>query len=150
MHMTRCYDVFGLLIRFRVLPEEVGGHFTMFEALVPKGLGAPLNIHAGEAEAFRVLEGEFEVRIGAQVHRARPGDALVVPDGAAHAFTCVSETPGRLMVINAPGQMILDFFRGVGTPLPEDMDMPPAPSGPPDMAMIMQVAQATGMVLLPQ
>jgi quercetin dioxygenase-like cupin family protein len=149
MQHPRHYDVFGLLLSFRVLPEEVSGKFALMEAVVPPGLGAPLNSHAGETETFRVLDGEFLFLIDGTPVPARAGDTLVVPDGAAHAFRCTGDTPGRLLILNAPGRMHVDFFRGVGRPLPDDTRLPAPPDGPPDMAMVMQVAAATGMTLLP-
>lgn len=145
----RHYGVFGLLVSFRVLPGEVEDKFALMEAVVPPGLGAPPNAHAGESEAFRVLEGEFDFLVEGRKVPARAGDTVVIPDGAAHAFTCTGAQPGRLMIINAPGHMHVDFFRGVGEPLADDSALPARPAGPPDMAKVMQVAQATGMTLLP-
>ena len=149
MTQQRHYDVFGLLVSFRVLPDEVQGKFTLMEAVVPPGLGAPPNAHAGETECFRVLDGEFEFLIGDKVVQAAAGDTLVVPDGATHAFTCTGDRPGRLAIVNAPGRMHVDFFRGVGRPMADDSRLPEPPAGPPDMGHVMAVAQATGMTLLP-
>ena len=149
MTAPRHFDVFGLLLSFRVLPEEVDGKFALLEAVVPPGLGAPHNSHAGETETFRVLDGEFLFLIDGRPVPAKAGDTLVVPDGAPHAFRCTGVAPGRLLILNAPGRMHVDFFRGIGRPLADDSTLPAAPEGPPDMAKIMQVARATGMTLLP-
>ncbi|ROU01275.1 cupin domain-containing protein [Histidinibacterium lentulum] len=145
----RHYNVFGLLVSFRVLPEEVENKFVLMDALVPPGLGAPPNFHGGETEVFRVMEGEFDFLIDGQKVSARSGDTVVVPDGAVHAFTCTGARPGRLEIINAPGRMHVDFFRGVGEPMPDDRTLPAPPAGPPDMAKVMQVAEATGLKLVP-
>ena len=149
MSFLRHYDVFGLLLSFRVLPEEVDGKFALMEAVVPPGLGAPPNSHAGETEIFRVLAGEFMFMIDGKPVSAQAGDTLVVPDGAPHALRCTGDPPGRLLIVNAPGRVHVDFFRGVGRPLMDDSRLPAPPDGPPDMAIVMQVAQATGMTLLP-
>ena len=146
---ARHYDVFGLLVSFRVLPEEVDGKFTLMEAIVPPGLGAPPNCHAGETETFQVLDGDFLFLIDGKSIAAKAGDTLVVPDGAAHTFRCTGDAPGRLLIVNAPGRMHVDFFRGVGRPMADDSRLPEPQDCPPDMARIMQVAQATGMTLLP-
>lgn len=37
MTTSRHYDVLGLLLSFRVLPEEVDGKFALMEAVVPPG-----------------------------------------------------------------------------------------------------------------
>lgn len=149
MTAHRHFDIFGLLVSFRVLPEEVEGKFTLMEAVVPPGLGAPPNAHPGESEVFRVLEGEFAFQIGDRRVAAQAGDTLVVPDGAPHAFTCTGDRPGRLAIVNAPGRVHVDFFRGIGKPMADDSTLPPRPAGPPDMARVMRVAQETGMTLLP-
>ncbi len=146
---SRTYDVFGLLLKFRVLPEEVGGKFFLVEAVVPPGLGAPPNRHAGETECFHVLDGQFDFTIGDRTVTAGPGSSVVVPDGAVHAFTCTGDAPGRLAIINAPGRMHVEFFTGIGRPLPEEVEAPQPPAGPPDMAHVMRVAEAAGMTLLP-
>ncbi|WP_209425500.1 cupin domain-containing protein [Pararhodobacter sp. SW119] len=147
--VSRTYDVFGLLLKFRVLPEEVAGKFCLVEAVVPPGLGAPMNAHPGESECFHVLEGQFDFTIDGATRRAGAGEIVVVPEGAAHAFACTGAVPGRLAIINAPGRMHVDFFTGVGRPLDDTVEAPQPPAGPPDMARVMQVAQAVGMTLLP-
>ena len=148
MPAHRHFNVFGLLVSFRILPEEADGKFALMEALVPPGLGAPPNAHAGETEAFRVLEGEFDFLIDGRRVAARAGDTFMVPDGAPHAFTCTGKRPGRLMILNAPGRMHVDFFRGVGRPMADDTSLPEPPAGPPDMELVMRVAEETGMTLL--
>ncbi len=147
--VCRTFDVFGLLLKFRVMPEDVAGKFCLIEAVVPPGLGAPMNAHAGESECFHVLEGQFDFVLGDEMVQAGPGSVVVVPEGAAHAFTCTGTAPGRLAIINAPGRMHVEFFTGVGRSLPEDVTTPQPPAGPPAMAHVLQVAQAAGMTLLP-
>lgn len=146
---SRTYDVFGLLLKFRVLPQEVDGKFCLIEAIVPPGLGAPKNAHPGESECFQVLEGQFDFIVGDELVQAGPGEVIVVPEGAAHAFTCSGDAPGRLAIINAPGRMHVDFFTGVGRPLPEDVTTPQPPAGPPDLEHVMHMARSVGMTLLP-
>lgn len=146
---ARTYDVFGLLLKFRALPAETDGKFCIVDCLVPPGLGAPPNHHAGETECFIVLDGEFDFLVGEQTRRARTGNVVLVPDGALHAFAAAGERPGRLMIVNAPGHMHEAFFSGVGRPLPDETATPPAPSGPPDLAHVLSVAARTGMTILP-
>ncbi|MFN3937667.1 MAG: cupin domain-containing protein [Gemmobacter sp.] len=147
--VSRTYDVFGMLLKFRVLPDDVEGKFCIVEAIVPPGLGAPPNAHAGESECFLVLEGTFEFRIGDRTVQGSPGSWIVVPEGAPHSFVCTGSSPGRLAITNAPGRMHVDFFTGVGHPLPDEVETPQPPAGPPDMAVVMRVARDAGLVLLP-
>ena len=37
----RSFWVLGMLIRFKAMSEETGGEYSLFEATVPPGLGAP-------------------------------------------------------------------------------------------------------------
>ena len=85
----RTYDVLGNVLKFLTFPSESDGKFAMVEAIVPKGAGAPPNHHAGEAEAFYVLEGEIGFHLDGQDIVAKAGDHIQIPDGAVHAFQTV-------------------------------------------------------------
>ena len=144
----RHYDLLGLFMSIHAFPAENDGKFMLAEVVVPKGLGAPPNHHAGEAEGFLVLEGEVEFMIDgeAQIHGA--GRYVAIPDGALHAFSGASETPARVLIVNAPGKMHDSFFTGIGTPVTDGRRNPVAPDGPPDVARIVQIASAAGMTIL--
>ncbi len=145
---ARTYDVLGLLLKFRAFPSETGGKFCLVECVVPPGLGAPPNRHAGETECFVVLEGAFDFLVDGATRRVGPGEVMLVPDGAAHAFTAVEPQPGRLVIINAPGHLREAFFSGIGRPLPEDSTAPEPPAGQPDFAHVLSVAERAGMTIL--
>ncbi|WP_255469824.1 cupin domain-containing protein [Paracoccus sp. FO-3] len=81
--------------------------------MVPVGAGAPPNHHAGETEAFFVLEGQVGFMIDGQERLAGPGDFVPIPDGAVHAFKAVGEAPARMLILNAPGRMHQQFFTGI-------------------------------------
>ena len=143
----RTYDVLGNVLRFHAFPEEVDGKYCLVEAIVPKGVGAPPNHHAGETEAFYVLEGEVGFMVNGEEFVARAGDHVAIPDGALHAFSGVSER-ARMLILNAPGQMHDDFFTGVGRVLPEGSTEPLPPEGPPDVPALVAFAEKTGMTIL--
>jgi mannose-6-phosphate isomerase-like protein (cupin superfamily) len=143
----RTYDVLGLMVRFLAFPDELEGKFTLAEALVPKGLGAPPNSHAGETEAFYVLEGEVDFMVDGAGRRCGPGAFLTVPDGAAHAFAGASEKPARMLILTAPGRMHERFFTAIGTPMPETATEPPKPSAP-DLGKVFAIAHEVGMTIL--
>lgn len=143
----RTYDVLGNVLKFHAFPEEVQNKYCLVEAIVPKGRGAPPNHHAGETEAFFMLEGEIAFHVDGREILARAGDHVAIPDGAVHAFAAVSET-ARVLILNAPGQMHDDFFTGVGQVLPEGATEPLPPSGPPDIPALVAFAAAKGMTVL--
>ena len=143
----RTYDVLGIVMKFHAFPEEVQGKYCLVEAMVPEGRGAPPNYHAGETEAFHVLDGEIAFHVDGRDFVARAGDHVAIPDGAVHAFTAVSAR-ARVLILNAPGLMHDAFFTGVGRPLPEGATEPLAPEGPPDVEALVAAAERAGMTLL--
>ena len=145
---SRTFDVLGNVIRFLAYPEETEGKYCVMECIVPKGAGAPPNMHAGEMEAFYVLDGEIAFLVDGKDILARKGTFIAVPDGALHAFSGISEQ-SRLLILNAPGVMHENFFTSIGTALPEDATQPLPPTGPPDISALIKKASTLGMTILP-
>ena len=89
----RTYEVLGILMTFHAYPEDVDGKYCLVEAVVPPGCGAPPNSHAGETEAFHVLDGTFDFMVDGSVIQAKAGDHIRIPDGAVHAFSATGTAP---------------------------------------------------------
>ena len=143
----RTYNVLNILMKFHAFPSETMGKFCFVECLVPVGAGAPPNHHAGETEAFYVIDGQVGFMLDGQEILAGPGDHVAIPDGAVHAFQAVGDKPARLLIINAPGNMHDKFFTGIGEPLPETQVDLPEP-GAPDIPAVMAMAEEVGMTIL--
>lgn len=143
----RTYDVLGIVMKFHAFPDDVQGKYCLVEAMVPKGRGAPPNHHAGETEAFHVLEGEIGFMVDGKEFVAKAGDHVAIPDGAVHAFQAVSER-ARVLILNAPGHMHEAFFTGVGHVLPDGAMDPLPEAGPPDVGALVRAAEAQGMTIL--
>ncbi|WP_417522495.1 cupin domain-containing protein [Marinovum sp.] len=143
----RTYNVLNILLRFHAFPDEAMNKFCLVECTVPVGAGAPPNHHAGETEAFFILEGDVAFRIGDDAFTARSGDYVAIPDGAVHAFEAVGESPARLLIVNAPGHMHETFFTSIGTPLPDNQTTLPDP-GVPDIPAVLTAAKASGMTIV--
>ena len=143
----RTFDVLGNLIKFHAFPDETDGKYCLMEAVVPKGMGAPPNMHPGEMETFYMLEGEVAFHVDGEDFMATAGDCLVVPDGGVHAFSGVAER-SRLLIINAPGNVHEAFFTDIGVALPEGSTEPAPPSGPPDVPALVAKGAALGMTIL--
>lgn len=47
---------------------------------------APLHVHRADDEAWYVLEGVLQFRIGQERYEAGPGSAVLVPKGTPHTF----------------------------------------------------------------
>ena len=147
-HRPRVYHLLGNLIRFHAFPSETSGHCAIIETTTVPGAGAPPNHHAGEDESFYVLEGRYEFMLNGETFEAAPGDFIKIPDGALHAFTCISDTPGRMLQVNAPGMPHEIFFTEAGDVMPDETREVPPPDGPPDMPHLMAVSQKSGVVIV--
>ncbi|MBS0341448.1 MAG: cupin domain-containing protein [Proteobacteria bacterium] len=83
---------------------EHSRHTSMFEWTVPAGFATGLHVHRVQEEAFYMLEGECEWRVGDRVVRATPGTYLFVPPGVAHNIANPGDRPARvLMTVSPPG-----------------------------------------------
>jgi mannose-6-phosphate isomerase-like protein (cupin superfamily) len=143
----RTYNVLNILMKFHAFPSETMGKFCFVECLVPVGAGAPPNHHAGETEAFYVVDGKVGFMVDGKELLAGPGDHVAIPDGATHAFRAVGDRPARVLIINAPGNMHDRFFTGIGAPLPEGQSELPEQSEP-DIASVLAEAEKVGMTIL--
>jgi mannose-6-phosphate isomerase-like protein (cupin superfamily) len=140
--------ILGMLIRFKAVGAETGGEYSLFEATVPSLHGAPPHIHHREAEAFYVLEGEFEFVKGEGAVRAGAGDFVYVPRGVAHGFTNVGQGPARFLALLTPGGIHEQLLAALGEPAQAET-LPPAPAGPPDAQRFEWIARTYDTDFLP-
>ncbi len=66
--------------------EETGGRFALIELLSREGTEPPRHVHAGEDEAFYVLEGAVTYYVGDGVYEAGPGTFVSMPRGVPYSF----------------------------------------------------------------
>jgi quercetin dioxygenase-like cupin family protein len=92
-----------------VTGSETGGVFALLEATEPPNFGPPLHIHHDCAEAFYVLEGEYQIFIEGAAHRCPAGSFILIPSGLRHGFR-VGDKPSRKLNLYAPAEMI-GYFR---------------------------------------
>jgi mannose-6-phosphate isomerase-like protein (cupin superfamily) len=89
---------------------ETSNAFTLLEAQgEPPGFGPPLHIHRDAAEAFYVLEGEYEMYVDDRRQLCPSGTFVYVPRGIAHTFKVVSAGSGKKLMIFSPAAMV-GFF----------------------------------------
>jgi mannose-6-phosphate isomerase-like protein (cupin superfamily) len=91
------------VMTFKATGSDTGGNYSLchYEA-VPGWPGPELHIHEDFEEAFYVLEGEFDFRIGERSVRAGPGAFLLVPRGVPHAFSNPTDARAILLGIFSP------------------------------------------------
>ena len=68
------------------------------------------HVHAGEDDAFYILDGELTFTFGDEEAPAPPGTFVLVPPGVAHGFRNDGTVPVRMLNIHAPA----GFDRRIG------------------------------------
>jgi mannose-6-phosphate isomerase-like protein (cupin superfamily) len=102
--------------------EEAGLSFGMFVSTFPPGEGMPfLHLHRRHEEAFYVLEGELQFKLGDEEIHARPGSAILVPPGTPHCFRNIGDGDVRWLVITGPASGVT-MIEEVATVTPGDID----------------------------
>lgn len=146
---TDTYFLAGILLRFLVRDPAAG--YCLVEGLVAPGAGPPPNRHPDDDEAFYVLDGTFEFGIGGGTRVATAGDFVKIQRGEVHTFRNVGPAPARALILNAPGTAHVGFFSQAGQAMPPGTrDLPP-PSGPPDVARLVEIGRRNGIeFLVPQ
>jgi quercetin dioxygenase-like cupin family protein len=116
--------IVGDTLRFKATSAQTGGAFTVIENVSLTGNGPPPHLHENEDESIYVIDGEFEILLGAKTMRAEPGAFVFVPKRTVHRFRCIGDSPGKVLIHFIPGG-IEGFFREAGVPATNDG---PAPS----------------------
>jgi quercetin dioxygenase-like cupin family protein len=148
----QAYNVIGERLTIKVTSDETGGRFAVLELASPPQGGPPLHTHPS-AETFTITEGTFEfsgLRDGERYTiRATPGDTVYIPAEAPHTYTVIGDTPGKSMLVLAPGDEMVAFFAEAGVPI--DGQVPIGPAGPPTEAEIgrmIAIAEKHGLAFM--
>jgi quercetin dioxygenase-like cupin family protein len=132
----------GVLATIKSSAETTGGAVAVIEHLAPRGSGSPLHVHSREDEWFYVIEGELTFWVGGETIVAPAGGFVFGPKGIPHTFTVSSEEARFLLVTEPAG--FEKFMRAVGEPAAR-LEIPPAPTEPPDVAALTEAAAAFGI-----
>ena len=97
-------NVLGVTHLYKATAEETGGAFSLWEAIVPPGAGAPPHRHDHEDESFYVLSGELVVEVEGEPapQRLTPGGFFFGARGRRHAFHNAGDQPARLLILSTP------------------------------------------------
>lgn len=126
--------------------ETTSGTVAVIEHIGRPGGGSPLHRHTREDEWFYVIEGELTFWVGGQTTCAPAGSFVYGPKGIAHTFQVTSASPARFLLVTEPAGFER-FVRALGTPA-EAIELPPAPTGPPDPEHVKAVAAEYGIEIL--
>ena len=145
----RAFRIPGGLVTYRVVAEQTGGAYSLFEREVDPGKGTPRHIDHRAVESLYVVEGEFEFVVDGTVSRETTGSLVYVPRGAVHAFRNVGAGTGRLLDLLTPGGPHESFFEEIGEEVTPGQGRAAAPDAP-DMAEIARTAAGYGIEILPR
>lgn len=134
--------------RFHVLisGEDTDGRFSMIEACLRRAFEPPVHVHEFEDELFVVLEGELDVRVGADAFAARVGEVVALPRGVSHELKVRSDT-ARLVVTYSPAGFER-FLREVARPAEGAFD-PSLDPGVLDVPRLVTVGERYGVAFYP-
>jgi quercetin dioxygenase-like cupin family protein len=113
----------GDTLSFKATSAETSGAYTVIEVISLPGNGPPPHWHENEDESIYVIDGEFEILLGAKTMRAEPGTFVFVPKRTVHRFRCIGDGPGKVLLHFTPGG-IEGFFREAGVPVTNDGHAP--------------------------
>jgi mannose-6-phosphate isomerase-like protein (cupin superfamily) len=77
----------------------------------PEFEGVDPHTHADHADAFYVLEGQVEFRVGDEPRVAGPGTFVAAPPGTVHGFRHAGPEPIRFLNLHAPPGGFVDRLR---------------------------------------
>ena len=81
-----------------------------FETLDPPGTFVPPHVHPTQDEFIAILEGELEVELDGQRHKAPAGSLVKMPRGIPHGYFNKSEKPARALFWVSPMQKLEALF----------------------------------------
>jgi quercetin dioxygenase-like cupin family protein len=116
-----------VLVTLKVLANETGGTYSLFEDIVPPGIGPPMHIHTREEETWYILDGELTWNVGGQSFHATKGSFTNLPRGIPHNFINESDKPAHMVLTYAPGGFD-QWFLDIGTPVSDRYNPGEAPA----------------------
>ncbi|MFC0105869.1 cupin domain-containing protein [Kibdelosporangium aridum] len=127
----------GLGIFTRLTGADTKGAYSLFEYVVPPGLGGPpTHVHSREDELFICVQGKVTVELDGTAHVLGQGDSLLMPRGVPHVFYNPFDEETRIVaVVSPPG--LENYYR-------ELSELPP---GPRDMSLVAPIMTRYGLSL---
>jgi quercetin dioxygenase-like cupin family protein len=83
---------------------SAGDNFVIVEwtAEVGEHWIAPLHVHDEDDEAWYVIEGTLEFRLGEDAGQARAGSAVLARRGTSHTYRNAGDSPARYLLVMTP------------------------------------------------
>jgi mannose-6-phosphate isomerase-like protein (cupin superfamily) len=115
-------DVLGMPLTMLCEARETGGAWSLFEEIVPFGMGPPAHRHDWD-EAYYVLDGAVEFEIDGERVTNHAGDFSYLPRNTVHGFKGASRSAAHVLIFASPAhgseffQELSDSVRNI----PEDL-----------------------------
>lgn len=137
----------GWLLTFLATGEETGGQYSLTEVTGRRNHSAapPIHVHTREEECFYIIDGAITCYVGDEVIEVPAGAFIVLPRGVPHRYELASEE-ARLLNLCIPAGFE-NFYRALSEPA-QELTLPPAPEGPPDVARLLAIAADHGVEIL--
>jgi len=131
-------------IRFLLTGDDSNGRMSVFEFTVPAGqkLAAPAHKNDAFEEVLYGIQGTLTWTVDGTPYEVGPGQALCIPQGAAHRFDNLRTEDAKQIAVIAPAVMGPAYFR-------EAAEVINAPGGgPPDREKMTEVFRRHGMTVV--
>jgi mannose-6-phosphate isomerase-like protein (cupin superfamily) len=136
------------LVIVRLSHEHGTDGIAILESLAPHGDAPPLHVHYHEDEAFHVLDGELQLRVGEEQLSIGAGETLLAPRGIPHTYRVTSPQGARWLIITAGGDFER-FVRAMSRPAEAaDTPEPADPPTPEQVAALAAVAREHGIDII--
>jgi quercetin dioxygenase-like cupin family protein len=130
----------GLGIMLRLTGADTAGAYSLFEYIVPAGLGGPpTHVHAYQDELFTCTTGKVTVELDGVAHTMTPGSSMMLPRMVPHMFYNPFDEETRIVAVVSPA--------GLEKYYKELSELPP---GPRDMTKIAAIMKRHGLSLAPK
>lgn len=133
-------NVLGVIHTYKATAAETGGSFSLWEAVVPPGAGAPPHTHTREDEAFYVLSGEITIESEdeAAPRRVAPGGFFFGARNRRHAFRNTGDEPAQVLILSAPSCGLDEMFGEIDAAMA---------GGAPDVSRLVAICAKYGVVI---
>ena len=132
-------NILGMPLTMLCEARETGGAWSLFEEIVPAGMGPPPHRHDWD-EAYYILDGEIDFLIDGKAVHSGAGDFNCLPRGTVHGFKGASSSPARVLIFAAPAHGS-EFFEELSREIR---------SLPEDSARIPEIGQRHGVEFVPE
>lgn len=136
------YWYIGHLMSVLITSKQTAGRYALLRATERRGLEPPPHTHTKEDEAFLILDGDVIYTVGGKTYHAKTGDVMFLPKNIQHSFKIQSETLETLIFLTPGG--LENYFIEMSTPAKE-VQLPPLPQVPPDIAKLVATASKYGV-----